>query len=156
MSNKKNTLSKLNDFVSVRTVIERMQSALGAKTDQEFADMLGIGSAQTISQYKRGVRDLPWEVIVKFSRLSGESLDWIILGRVSVKNEKVVGRVPNHSFSDLEQWASTVNDGLEYGPIVKAMVAKEYPKFAEWLREKKQSELGENTTVQENKYANSK
>lgn len=127
----------MNDFVSVRTIIERMQSALGAKTDQELSDILGLGSAQTISQYKRGVRDLPWEVVVKFSSLSSESLDWIILGRVSVKNEKVVGRVTNHSFSDLEQWASTVNDGLEYGPIIKAMVAKEYPKFAEWLREKK-------------------
>lgn len=135
----------MNDFVSVRTIIERMQSALGAKTDQELSDILGLGSAQTISQYKRGVRDLPWEVVVKFSSLSSESLDWIILGRVSVKNEKVVGRVTNHSFSDLEQWASTVNDGLEYGPIIKAMVAKEYPKFAEWLREKKQAELGKGT-----------
>lgn len=112
MSNEKNKLSKLNDFVSARAVIERMQAALGVKTDQEFSEFLGIGSAQTISQYKRGVRDLPLEIVFKFSQLSDESLDWIILGRVKEKDEKIIGRVTNHSFSDIEQWSATVNDGI--------------------------------------------
>lgn len=64
--------------------------------------------------------------------------------RISAKknngNSNIIGKVADKSLAQIEEWATTVNDGLDYGPIINGLVAKEFEEFRKWLKKKKDEE----------------
>lgn len=44
----------------------------------------------------------------------------------------------NTSMRELAEWIAEQNDGIDYWEVVKAMLARDYPHFREWLKRRQQ------------------
>lgn len=57
----------------------RLALAVGAKSQKDLAEQLGVSPPVVANWIKRGT--MPYEHFVKVARETGHSLDWLILGR---------------------------------------------------------------------------
>lgn len=72
----------MNDkLLNSEEIIHRMKESIGAKNEGQVGEFLG-SSKQTVYNWKtRG--SIPVEYLVKFSNMTGKSLDWLVFGKFS-------------------------------------------------------------------------
>ena len=80
----------MNDkLLNSESVINRMREAISARNDGQVGEFLG-SSKQTVYNWKnRG--SIPIEYCVKFSALTGRSLDWLIFGKEDSQSANEAG-----------------------------------------------------------------
>lgn len=109
---------------------------------KEFADYTGTsGGAVQKWREKRSTPDT--SSVVAIARYFNVSPLWILTGQeekppVQIQNGngngKIAGNIHDKSLCEIDRWIKETNDGLDYGPMIKGLVAKEYPEFREWLK----------------------
>ncbi|MDH5632938.1 MAG: helix-turn-helix domain containing protein [Gammaproteobacteria bacterium] len=71
-----------------KTIIERIKSVEAVSKDKDVAELLGIDQRNLATAKSRGI--VPYEKLVRYSRKSGTSLDYIHHGRGPQKLERII------------------------------------------------------------------
>ena len=52
--------------------------------------------------------------------------------------ESAIGAVPlsDKALQEIAEWISEQQDGINYGEVVKSLLARDYPEFREWLQKR--------------------
>lgn len=66
--------------IDLHALGQRVRQLRGVRTQEEFADALGISQAQ-LSKYELGQSALPLTVLAKLAKRSGRTADWILIGK---------------------------------------------------------------------------
>ena len=124
MSTAKNKVIKLSEFVDVGEVISRMTLAIGGKDVADLATFLGV-SVQAVYGYRKGARDVGWEMIFKVISETGKSLDWIIYGEEKgAISEKVNRVITDPTGGKIARTAESENGEEKLHPTVKEELLK--------------------------------
>jgi hypothetical protein len=82
-------MSNHNDTESdTKIIIDRIKIIEGVKKDKEVAELLGIDQRNLATAKSRGI--VPYHKLVRYSSMSGASLDYLLHGRGPQKLERVV------------------------------------------------------------------
>ena len=82
-------MSKNNDIESdTKIIIERIKMIEGVGKDKEVAELLGIDQRNLATAKSRGI--IPYQKLVRYSNMSGASLDYLLHGRGPKKLERIV------------------------------------------------------------------
>jgi DNA-binding transcriptional regulator YiaG len=71
---------RIHSEVNLQVIGQRVRQLRGATTQEEFASALNISQAQ-LSKYELGQSALPLGLLVKLAEKSGQSTDWILMGK---------------------------------------------------------------------------
>lgn len=72
-------------FLDSPAVLERMKSAQGLKSDADLSQYLDVSEKDL--EFWRKSNALPLDEMIRFARKNSVSLDWLILGVVSVERD---------------------------------------------------------------------
>lgn len=72
--------SRTDGGVDLVAVGNRIRDLRGGATQEEFSDRMGISQAQ-LSKYELGQSAPPLGFLIKLSRASGTTVDWILIGK---------------------------------------------------------------------------
>lgn len=82
-------MSRRDDIESdTKIIIDRIKIIEGVKKDKEVAELLGIDQRNLATAKSRGI--IPYQKLVRYSDISGASLDFLLHGRGPQKLDRIV------------------------------------------------------------------
>lgn len=119
-----------------KTFRERLTILIGDSGVQLFSKRTGV--SQDIIQKFLHAEALPnLKVLEQLAETNGVTVGWLIgEEQLPQKNDHLLTSCSDASMHDIYQWITEQNDSINYWEVIKAMLAKEYPEFKEWLKDK--------------------
>jgi DNA-binding transcriptional regulator YiaG len=77
---KRRDVRSLEESIDWRAVGRRIREMRGFELNQaQFADRLGVSQGQ-LSRYEQGSSEMGADVLLRLSRMSGKSIEWLLTG----------------------------------------------------------------------------
>jgi Bacteriophage CI repressor helix-turn-helix domain. len=125
---------------SASEVINRLRQLLGAATDLELAEKMGIG--RTAPSNWRNRNSIPYELVAEVAKRERVSLDWLIFGQALPLPEGVAGETePRVETPKLSPEAARISQFVEFWDSTRphtemvwleVQLRRTVPEYAEW------------------------
>lgn len=123
-------------MIHEKTFKERLSTLVGTTGNKAFERKTGV-SAANIRKYLRGDGLPTLKVLQKIAKGNQVSICWLIgedehpFGKAAIPSY-----FKNKSMVEMAKWIGEQKDGIEYWEVAKARLARDFPDFKRWLRDR--------------------